>query len=344
MRHLRSPSRHARIVASVAAAWVAFASASAHGQEVRGPTPYLSTSAFLRDLTARKPGAKPALRPPNDGRGVDFSRYGPSRFVDHVRATPLEIGLAAAAIGVVGVTDWKWGGARFHWAKEGFFGKNTHNGGMDKLGHAWTSYVLTEMLAERMAANTDGLSGAHLSAAIVAFGIMAGVETGDAYTRRYGFSRGSVADGAGVALALLRGAFPKLREVMDYRVTAKFGDDANSIPKVGGGRTVPAYNRQRYILAIKGSGFEGLKATPLRYAELQFAYDTRGFHSVERKLGIKPQRNFYVGVGLNLSELLFGEGPVPNFAPARDTELVWAVEHALRYVQVPYTAAYARRR
>lgn len=53
------------------------------------------------------------------------------------------------------------------------------------------------------------------------------------------------------------------------------------------------------------SGFDALKKTSARYLELQFAYDTQGFHDVERRIGRKPKRNFYVGVGLNLSELLF---------------------------------------
>jgi hypothetical protein len=121
--------------------------------------------------------------------------------------------------------------------KKGYFGKNTHNGGMDKLGHAWTSFLLTELLAERMQANSNGLSGAHVSAAIIAFGVMAAVEVGDAYAKRFGFSRQDlVADGAGVAFALLRGAFPKLRDAVDFRVTAKFGADANPLPPASASR------------------------------------------------------------------------------------------------------------
>ena len=108
---------------------------------------------------------------------------------------------------------------------------------MDKLGHAWTSFLLTELLAERMQANSNGLSGAHVSAAIIAFGVMAAVEVGDAYAKRFGFSRQDlVADGAGVAFALLRGAFPKLRDAVDFRVTAKFGADANPLPPASASR------------------------------------------------------------------------------------------------------------
>lgn len=313
--------------------------------EVRGPTPYLSTSRFLRDLIAPAPAAPPPLRPPVEWRRLDPANYSPYRFFEHVRAAPLEVGAAAAALATVGVLDWHWGGAHFHTKREAYFSKRSPNGGMDKLGHAWSTYLLTELLAERMAANSNGLSGAHFSAAIVAFAVMAGVEVGDGFTKKYGFSREDlVADAVGAGLALLRGAFPVLRETTDFRVAYKMPGEYDPIRLATGRETNPAYSRQRYILAIKGSGFEALRKTPARYLELHFGYDTRGFHKVERDMGIKPRRNFYVGLGLNVSELLFAEGPVPNLSAYRDTELVWATEHALRYVQVPYTAVYARGR
>lgn len=318
---------------------------AAHADEIRWPTPYLTSSQFARDLIAPSKLPPPPLRPARDERGLDLANYDATKFFGHVRSAPLEIGIAAGAIAAVGVFDWKWGDTRYHWAHEGYFGKNTHNGGMDKLGHAWTTYVIAEMLAERMQANNDGLSGAHITAALLAFGIMAGVEVGDAYTKAYGFSREDlVADAVGAGLALLRGAFPKLRDVFDYRVGMNLGDAAHPVRSASGKRSVPSYNGQRYILAIKGSGFEALRNTPARYAELQFGYDTQGFHRVERAIGMKPKRNFYVGVGLNLAELMFAPGPVPNFSAYRDTELVWAAESALRYVQVPYTSISARTR
>lgn len=313
--------------------------------DVRGPTLYLSSSRFLRDLIAPSPLPPPPLRPPLEWLRLDAGDYSASRFVAHVRAAPLEIALAAGALGAVGVFDWKWGDSRFHTTREAYFSKRSPNGGMDKLGHAWTTYLLTELLAERMAANTNGLSGAHVSAAIVAFAIMAGVEVGDGYTKRYGFSREDlVADAAGAAFALLRAAFPSLRETTDFRLHYRMRGEYDPIRLATGRETNPAYSRQRYILAIKGSGFEALRKTPARYLELHFGYDTRGFHKVERDMGMKPKRNFYVGLGLNMSELLFGDGPIPNFSGYRDTEFVWASEHALRYLQIPYTAVSARAR
>ena len=103
---------------------------------------------------------------------------------------------------------------------------------------------------------------------------------------------------------------------------------------------MPPYERQRYILALKGSGFEALKQTPLRYVELQGGFEARGFEDNERRLGYPKERTFYVGIGLNLNEVLFGAGSVPNFAKYKDTVPGWAARKTFEYLQVPYTAAY----
>ena len=93
-------------------------------------------------------------------------------------------------------------------------------------------------------------------------------------------------------------------------------------------------------MALKGSGFEELKTTPLRYVELHAGFDARGFELDERRRGYPIERTFYVGVGLNLNEVLFGAGPVPNFAKSKDTLPARVVRKTFEYVQVPYTAAY----
>ena len=93
-------------------------------------------------------------------------------------------------------------------------------------------------------------------------------------------------------------------------------------------------------MALKGSGFEALRNTPLRYAELHAGFDARGFEQDERRLGYPIERTFYVGVGLNLNEVLFGAGSVPNFRRYKDTLPAWAVQKTFEYLQVPYTAAY----
>jgi hypothetical protein len=51
------------------------------------------------------------------------------------------------------------------------------------------------------------------------------------------------------------------------------------------------------------------------------------------------ERTFYVGIGLNLNEILFGAGHSRTSQSPR-TPFRWAVQKTLEYIQVPYTAAY----
>ena len=87
-----------------------------------------------------------------------------------------------------------------------------------------------------------------------------------------------------------------------------------------------------------------MRTTPLRYLELHVGYDARGFHPMEKRLGYPKERSFYVGLGLNVSELMFGDGPVPNLARHRNTEPAWMAQKFLEYYQLPHTSVYTRRR
>jgi hypothetical protein len=336
------------VVPALAACVFAATAAAQQPSDASGPvgfSPYRSSSVLARDLFSPQPGRWPALYPPEDGSGAAAQGYGLDTFGGHLRAVPLELGVVAGMLAATGFSSWDWGSSKFKVAREGWFGKNTHSGGMDKLGHFYTTFVISEMLGERMAANSANPAGAHLTAAIVGFGLMAAVEVGDGFSRKYGFSPEDLAaNAAGAAFALARAAWPELKRTVDFRFMPTLASDERPGVKAPGFQLIPPYRRTRYVLAVKFSGFEGLRATPLRYAELHLGFQSRGFHAQEKKLGYPKERSFYVGVGLNLNELLFADGPLPNFARWRDTEPAWALEHALRYIQIPYTAAHRRLR
>ncbi|MCB5174769.1 DUF2279 domain-containing protein [Microvirga lenta] len=264
---------------------------------------------------------------------------------DHLHAVRWELGIVGAAIVTVGIKDWDWGnGSGFQTIEEGWFSKNTRHGGMDKIGHSFSTFVIADLLTDRIRANASDPTGAPITAALVAFGIMGLVETVDGFTGRHRFSREDiVANGVGALFSIFRNTVPGLREKLDWRIMytpASF--ERPGITTDAG--ILPPYERQRYIMALKGSGFETLRNTPLRYAELHVGFDARGFERRERELGYPIERSFYVGVGLNLNEVLFGSGPQPNFARYRDTLPGWAVRKTFEYVQVPYTSVYHENR
>jgi hypothetical protein len=170
------------------------------------------------------------------------------------------------------------------------------------------------------------------------------VETLDGFTGRHRFSREDIiANGAGALFSVFRNSIPGLREKLDWRIM--YTPASFERPGITGENGIlPPYERQRYIMALKGSGFETLKNTPLRYLELHTGFDARGFEEKERELGYPIERSLYIGLGLNLNEVLFGSGPNPNFARYKDTLPGWAVRKTFEYVQVPYTSVYHENR
>ena len=268
--------------------------------------------------------------------------YSVSQLGDHLHSVRWELAIIGGALTVVGLRDWDWGGSRFEFIEEGWFAKNTRHGGMDKIGHAFSTYVIADILTDRIRENATNPAGAPITGALVAFGIMGLGEAVDGFTGKHRFSREDiVANGIGAAFSILRNSIPGMRDKLDWRIMytpASFERPGITESEESG--ILPPYQRQRYIMALKGSGFEALRNTPLRYAELHAGFDVRGFEQRERELGYPIERTFYVGVGLNLNEVLFGAGSLPNLARYKGTLPARVVQKTFEYVQVPYTSVY----
>ena len=91
------------------------------------------------------------------------------------------------------------------------------------------------------------------------------------------------------------------------------------------------YDGKKFLLAWKLGGFETFRDGPLRYLEIHTGYYTRGYGNPAYTQGVPQSRTAYVGLGLNLSELLFSQ---PGL---RDTTIGSAFHALHRYIQVPYT-------
>jgi hypothetical protein len=267
--------------------------------------------------------------------------YSVRQFSGHVRSVGWELAVIGGALVAIGVRDWDWGGSRFQFINEGWFGSNTRHGGMDKIGHAFSAYVIADLLTDRIRANAPNPAGAEITGALLSFGIMGAVETLDGFTGKHRFSREDiVANALGAAFSIFRNSVPGLREKLDFRLMYTPAAYQRRDFAATEGGLLPPYSRQRYIMALKGGGFEALKDTPWRYLELHGGFDARGFSDRERQLGHPVERTFYVGVGLNLNEILFGAGSLPNFARYKDTNPAWVVRKSLEYIQPPYASAY----
>ena len=292
-------------------------------------------SAPARPVPAGSAASVPAVEPTKE------PFYSPGRFGEQVYSVRWEMALVGGALLGVGLRDWDWGGSKFDTIDEGWFGSNTRHGGMDKIGHAFSTYVISDLLTDRISANATNPTGAAITGALLGFSIMGLAESVDGFTGKHRFSREDIiANGAGAVFSAIRNAVPGLRDKLDFRlmVTPASFERPGVTPDEF--TIIPPYERQRYIMAVKGSGFETFKSTPLRYLELQGGFDARGFGDNERRLNYPIERTFYVGVGLNLNEILFGKAPYPNLSRYRDTSAGWATRKALEYLQVPYAAVY----
>jgi hypothetical protein len=245
---------------------------------------------------------------------------------------------SAAAVGVYGQQKWWHNGfdSRFKQQDEGWFGKNTYSGGADKLGHFFMAYAGTRLSSSAFewAGNTpeDSLK----LAALTTLGILSGVEILDGYSKNWKFSKeDAVVNAFGVGAGLLLEKHPQLDRLLDirllYRPSREGGRDFNPFGD---------YSGQTYLLVAKANGLPAFREHPLlRYLEVAVGYGTQGYSDSPRTESLNPQRHAYVGVSLNVSEVL--RKSVFHSSESR-SRTQRATEAFLEFVQVPGTAALVR--
>ena len=242
----------------------------------------------------------------------------------HAQALSLEITALAAASVYIGIDQWGWGETKFHFYREGWFGKNTGYGGIDKLGHAWSAHVMSDYLTWRLQTAGFGKYESAITAALLSGAAFLVVEIGDGFSH-YGASyEDFVASAVGISFSFLRTNVPGLAEKVDFRM--------EYLP-TGHGDTfgLGDYSGKKFLLAWKLAGFDAFKDGPFKYLEIHTGYYTRGYYDWEQAAGIQKTRSPYVGIGLNLAELLFSHPSVS------DTTVASLGRTVLKHIQVPYT-------
>ncbi|HRO61072.1 MAG TPA: DUF2279 domain-containing protein, partial [Burkholderiaceae bacterium] len=212
-------------------------------------------------------------------------------------------------------------------ASEGWFAAGTYSGGIDKLGHAWSFYAGTRLGARALGWAQLPHDDAIRLAAGVALGVGLGIEVLDGLSRggQYGFSWEDMAmNVVGVGAGVLMERRPELDRHLAFRLMYRRGGHE-------------WYDNHVYLLAWRFSGLSGIgSGNPLRYLELLAGYGAQGFRSdLDYSAGDTRKRSVYLGIGLNLTELLDRW----VFAGSRGSRAQRWTEEALRYVQVPGTAA-----
>ncbi|MEA1918570.1 MAG: DUF2279 domain-containing protein [Campylobacterota bacterium] len=206
----------------------------------------------------------------------------------------------AGAIAIWGYTQWDYGTEKLHSGSEGWFGKETSNGGSDKLGHFYTNYLMTRILgpifhdwgySHEEAALYSALSSAFQSIVIM--------EVGDATSPEHGFSNEDfIADLLGSIAGYYWYRYPSIAKKIDFRI--EYLPDFNNLQS----DFTTDYEHMKHLLAVKASGFEALEHTWAQYFELHLGYYTRNFDHNSVYPIEDRERYMYAGIGVNLSHLL----------------------------------------
>lgn len=212
-----------------------------------------------------------------------------------------------------GIFNWDYFTRSPEFENEGWFEKDTKEGGADKLGHFYINYTLSHFLSNQYEAWGYLRKKAGLMGALSAFTMMGWMEMGDAFSN-YGFSHEDfLMNTLGSVAGYVTHVYPDISRKIDFRVEY-LPDDFGEID------IFTDYERIRYLAAVKLDGFDDIKSSWIKYLEVHFGYFTRGY-SHGKKHG---KRNIYVGCGINFSKIF--------------DELEWKRSSLLlKYIQIPFT-------
>jgi hypothetical protein len=246
-----------------------------------------------------------------------------------------------AGIGLYGATHWWKDGltGNFRTVDEGWFNQDTYAGGADKLGHAYSAYAGTRLLARGFEELGNSPERSLWLAAATSLGALTAVEVVDGYSKKYRFSKeDAIMNALGTGLGVLLEKSPELDKLLDFRVRYWPSDDARRLKQID---PVDDHSGQTYLLVAKASGVAALrKYDPLRYLELAVGYGSRGYEP-NTGAGGERSRNVYYGVALNLAEILDDSLFSGAYKGSRSQRITNTI---LEFIQVPGTAALADHR
>ncbi len=182
-----------------------------------------------------------------------------------------------------------------HTQNEGWFGAGTEEGGADKFGHAYTGYSMAHTYASIYESWGYDKDNAALYGAWSSFGFTSIMEFGDSFSD-YGISyEDMIVNTLGALFGYVSYKYPYIGDKIDFRIEYKLHK------KMWEKDFLTDYENAKYLFALKGSGFKSLESSKyMKYFELYLGYYVRGF----KPRRIDRERNLFIGLGVNLSELL----------------------------------------
>jgi Predicted periplasmic lipoprotein (DUF2279) len=209
---------------------------------------------------------------------------------------------AVGAMAAMGTVSWDYCSSSFHFQDEGWFNPDTPFGGADKLGHAFSAYALADIYHSIYRSWGYSDEDAMRVGVLSSWSQMTLIEVGDGFSSEYGFSwEDEAMDTIGVGIAYLRQRFPRLKEIVDYRLewypspAFRHGDRSDPFTD---------YSGQKYLLAFKPEGLLKTDNPVLKAIEVQLGYYSRGYAAGDDNYFSGKHRYIYVALGLNVTYIL----------------------------------------
>ncbi len=206
---------------------------------------------------------------------------------------------AATALTAWGIYKWDYGQQSPKAAPERWFGQSTEEGGADKLGHIWSAYALSHLFASIYEAWDYTPDEATAYGTLSSLGFHALMEFGDSFSD-FGFSyEDMVMNLAGAGAGYLLREYPRVGEKIDIRI-----EYAPSLVNNNDVDVFTDYEHQKFVVAVKGEGFESMRGSLFEYLEFQTGYFARGYEGFIQGGPETRRRTFYVGLGLNVGKVV----------------------------------------
>ena len=198
-------------------------------------------------------------------------------------------------IGIVtawGIANWDYFKKSPRTTSEGWFDNETKSGGADKIGHGYTSYVLTHGLSNLYDSWCINKKDAAVYGALSSLAIVTYMELGDSFSEFGASKEDMLANILGITFGYFSYKHQSLSNILDFRWEYKPTEETL-------GDFTTDYENSKYLLALKLNGFDFARNNVLKHIEFHAGYYTRGFAQAD---GTK-ERNVFVGIGFNLTNL-----------------------------------------
>jgi hypothetical protein len=222
--------------------------------------------------------------------------------------------VVAGSMGTLGLWSYfawyaKQSKAPFSLADEGWFGARTYAGGADKIGHFYTTYLTTRIIAHELQWGGFSAATSSVVASVLSLGFFVGIEIKDGYHKGFGFSMGDLlCDVLGVAAAQAMLWSPRLDELFDLRIgywptldfTRRVVDGDVDIGEDYSGMDFALWLH----LGSLGPASRNPRLWLTHFIDVGIGYATRGFLPLPTDRSTPRQRLPYVGLTFDVAALL----------------------------------------